>query len=539
MKKRFTAVLALVMALMLGLTACGNTNAGTSTGTNAGTNAGTTAGTTNSGDATGTENPLAGTYDITVWVSEIDGVKEQFAAQIDAFEAANPGVVINATIEGISEADSATQMITSVEDGADIYCFAQDQLARLVMAKALNPLGVSTSAQVTEMNDAGAVAAATVGGQLYCFPLTSDNGYYMYYDKSIVNEANLDSLEAIIADCEAAGKFFSMEVENAWYTASFFFATGCKSEWTTNDAGKFTAVDDTFNSPAGIVAVKGMQKILLSPMYNNSAAADAFAKGSGVVVSGPWCAADVQAILGDNYGATDLPSFTVDGQTYHMGSFSGNKLLGVKPQTDAVKAAVLQQLALYLTGEECQTQRFEKFNWGPSNLNAQNTDAVKTNPALSALAAQSAYAIPQGQIHGSWWDIGKQIATDARVAAETSDATAQAILDTYTASINALFAMSEDELNAWGVIGGINGTSWDTDFAMTEESAGVYVSDVLPLKAGEEFKVRQGKSWDVNFGQTFNGANVIVEADGNYKVKLTIISLDAGKEEAAIELIPQ
>jgi len=223
-----------------------------------------------------------------------------------------------------------------------------------------------------------------------------------------------------------------------------------------------------------------------------------------------------------------------------MGSFSGNKLLGVKPQTDAVRAAVLQQLALYLTGEECQTQRFEQFNWGPSNLNAQATDAVKTNPALSALAAQSAYAIPQGQIHGSWWDIGKQIATDARVANDTSDATAQKVLDTYTASINALFAMSEEELTAWGVIGGINGTSWDTDFHMTEESANVFVSDdVFALKAGEEFKVRQGKSWEVNFGTEFNGGNVVVEADGNYKVKLTIISLDAGKEEATIELIPQ
>ena len=100
--------------------------------------------------------------------------------------------------------------------------------------------------------------------------------------------------------------------------------------------------------------------------------------------------------------------------------------------------------------------------------------------------------------------------------------------------------MSDEELTAWGVIGGINGTSWDTDFHMTEESANVFVSDdVFALKAGEEFKVRQGKSWEVNFGTEFNGGNVVVEADGNYKVKLTIISLDAGKEEATIELIPQ
>ena len=518
MKKRFTAILALVMALMLGLTACGNNGAGNNEGAD-----------------------LTGTYDITVWVSEIDGVAELTAQQIDAFEAANPGVVINATIEGVTEADSASKMITSVEDGADIFCFAQDQLARLVMAKALNPLGTATAAKVTEMNDAGAVGAATVGGVLYCYPLTSDNGYYMYYDKSVVKEAHLDSLEDIIADCEAAGKQFSFELENAWYTASFFFATGCHSDWTTDDEGNFVSVDDTFNTPEGVVAVKGMQKVLHSKAYNNSSAADAFAAAvpSGVVISGPWCASAVQEILGENYGATDLPSFTVDGKTYHLGSFSGNKLLGVKPQTDAKKAAVLQQLALWLTGEECQTQRFEQYNWGPSNLKAQSTDAVKTNPALSALAAQSAYATPQGQIHGSWWDIGKQIGTDAK-ATGTSDAEVKAVLDAYTEKISALFQMSADEKNAFTVIGNINGDGWVTDLPMTKQADGTWISnEAYAMDTTTEFKVRQGKSWDVNFGTEFNGGNIKVETAGTYKVKLTIISLEKGQEAATIELIPQ
>ena len=515
MKKRFTAILALVMALMLGLTACGGGKGGDETA------------------------DLTGTYDITVWVSEIDGVAKLTEQQIDAFEAANPGVVINATIEGVTEADSASKMLTSVEDGADIFCFAQDQLARLVTAKALNPLGQATAAKVTEMNDAGAVGAATVGGVLYCYPLTSDNGYYMYYNKSVIPENHLDSLEDIIADCEKAGMNFSMEVENAWYTASFFFATGCTSDWTTNEEGKFTAVNDTFNSPAGIVAVKGMQKILHSKSYVGSSKATDFeaAVPSAVVVSGPWCASEVQAVLGENYGATDLPSFTVDGKSYHMASFTGNKLLGVKPQTDAKKAAVLQQLALWLTGEECQQQRFEQFNWGPSNKAVQATDAVKTNPALTALALQSAYSKPQGQIHGSWWDIGKQIATDAK-ATEATDSAIQAVLDTYTTSINALFQMSDDVLNAFTVIGSINGDGWSVDLPMTKQDDGSWITnEAYTMEAGVEFKVRQGKSWDVNFGGDGkkDGANFVVETAGTYKIKFTQIS----EEEGKVELIAQ
>ena len=49
---------------------------------------------------------LEGTYDITMWVSEIDGVTEMTQEMIDAFEKANPGIVINASIEGDPEGDA-------------------------------------------------------------------------------------------------------------------------------------------------------------------------------------------------------------------------------------------------------------------------------------------------------------------------------------------------------------------------------------------------------------------------------------------------
>ena len=480
---------------------------------------------------------LEGTYDVTVWVSELEGVKELTAQQIDAFEAAHPGIVINATVEGQSEADSATMMITDVESGADLYCFAQDQLARLVQVGALNKLGVQASQTVTELNDAGAVKAASVNGDLYCYPLTSDNGYFMYYDKSVVKESSLDSLEAIIADCEAAEKLFSFECETSgWYNASWFFATGCVSEWTTDAEGSFVSVNDTFNSDAGVVALKGMQKLLKSPCYNSSSNGSDFsaATPSAVVISGTWALSEVKAALGDNFGATDLPSFEVDGKSYHLGSFSGNKLMGVKPQLDAKKGAVLQQLALWLTGEQCQTERFNEFGWGPSNLNVQASDAVKSDVALSALAAQSAYAIPQGQIHGSWWDISKTYATAAKTA--TNDEELKAALVSYKAAIDGLFSMTEDEKSAFGLVGSFEGGSWETDIVLEQKPAGVYhTTSAIHFKAGDQFKVRQGKSWDVSYGANgeFNGANVTVETEGWYFVKFTL----AEDGTATLELV--
>ena len=472
---------------------------------------------------------LSGTYDITMWVSEKEGVTALTQQQIDAFEAANPGIVINATIEGVTEADAGSKVVADVASAPDIYCFAQDQLARLVQAAALAAPGQKAAETIKANNDKGSVAAASVAGTLYAYPMTSDNGYYMYYNTSIISAEDAESMEKIIAACEANNLKFRYALENAWYTASFFFATGCHSNWTMDTEGNFVNVDDTFNSAAGLAAMKGMQKLAQSTCYDSNA--DIFTDAA-VVITGIWNAEAAEAHFGANFGATDLPSFEVDGQSYHLGSYTGNKLMGVKPQTDAKKAAVLSLLAQYLTGEECQNQRYEQFQWGPSNINAQNSEAVQSNPSLAALAKQNAFGQPQGQIHGSWWDIAKVLGADARNA--TSDADLQTALDNYKKTIDGLFTMTEEQKNAWGVIGGICGTSWDVDFPMTESPAGTYTSEVLELKAGEEFKVRQGASWDVNFGVEFNGANIVVEADGKYQVQLVW----DGAQGGTVTLIP-
>ena len=97
--------------------------------------------------------------------------------------------------------------------------------------------------------------------------------------------------------------------------------------------------------------------------------------------------------------------------------------------------------------------------------------------------------------------------------------------------------MTDEQKQAWSVIGSICGTSWDTDFSMTKVSDNVYESAVLELKAEEEFKCRQGASWTVNFGSNgaIDGPNCVVDADGKYIVRLTIIS----DTQATIELIAQ
>lgn len=503
MKRTLAIVLALVM--VLGLCACKPSEPTNTNPSEGGTS-------------------LAGTYKVVIWTSEESS--DLFAQMVDEFNKTNTdGIKFEATFEKVSEADAGTNMLTDVEAGADIFCFAQDQFARLVQGGALAKLGASAQKIVSEANAKGVVAAATSGNEMFAYPMTADNGYFMYYDKSVIKEDSIDSLEKLIQDCEAAGKFFSMELQtSAWYIASFFFGAGCHSTWTTNDEGEFIAVDDDFNSDKGLIAVKGMEKLIKSPMHLSSSKGTEFANGAAVVVSGIWDYTTVSGILGDNMGVTDLPSFTVDGQEYHMGSFNGCKLMGVKPQTDATRQAALHKLAQYLTNEENQMKRFNTLAWGPANSNAQKSEAVQSNPGLAALLAQSPYSVPQGQIQGSWWDVAKVIGDDVKAA--TSEADLKQALQNYRDKIDSVFTMSDDVKNGFTVIGAIGGSSWDKDFEMTKDGDVFTSKDAFDLNAGDEFKVRQGLAWDVAYGAEpgvkENAPNFKVETAGKYYIVLDL-----------------
>ncbi len=458
----------------------------------------------------------AGTYTITVWASDMSvGL---FQEQIAEFNRSNEyGITINATVVPVSEADAANQTLQYPQDGADLYCFAQDQLALLVQNEALTGLGAAPAEKLRRENSAGAVAAASFNGTLYAYPLSASNGYFMYYDKSVIPEEDVDSLEALIADCERTNRFFAFEVESsAWYMASWFFATGCVSEWATDSTGNFISVKDTFNSPEGLIAAKGMKKLLDSPAFLDSSLAEELASRAAVVVSGTWDYLTAKSVLGGDLGVADLPSFTVDGKEYHLSSFNACKLLGVKPQTDEKKGAALHLLAQYLCGEQCQMERFEQLGWVPSNRNVQASPSVQADPALAALLQQNEYSVPQGMIHGSWWDIGRSLT--AEIGAASDEADLKAALKAYQGRIDLLFQNST-ELKSWGVIGSICGTSWDTDFPMTEIAPGVFRSEPLQLYAGDEFKVRYSGTWDLNYGIDGKyGENFRVEQSGTYYV---------------------
>nr|WP_297767687.1 extracellular solute-binding protein [uncultured Butyrivibrio sp.] len=370
--------------------------------------------------------------EVKVWVAEnvVDFTNEQ----IEAFKTAYPQYAgVNFTVEAVGEGDAAGNMITDVTAGADVFGFAQDQLTRLVTANALEEVNPDYLSAVESANSAGVVEAGKVGGTLYAYPMTADNGYFLYYDKSVVTDPS--TLEGIIEQCEAAGKNFYMDM-TGWYQVSFFFGTGCQLTYDTDDQGNFTGCNVDYASDKGLVALKEMIEVASSSAYQaGSSAGDAV--NYAAIIDGTWDADTVKSVLGDNYACAKLPTFTgSDGNTYQLSGFNGCKLLGVKPQEDEDKLQICDDLAYYLTSEEVQLARFNEVGWGPSNLNAQASDAVKANEALSALAEQFAYTIPQGNYPGDYWTRAESLAGDVKDSFQkASDEDLTKALEAYQADL--------------------------------------------------------------------------------------------------------
>ncbi len=320
-------------------------------------------------------------------------------------------------VSAMGEGDAATQLLTDVEAGADIFGFAQDQLARLVAAGALSKPGGMFLDNIKNNNDAGSIGAVTLNGDIYAYPETSDNGYFLYYDKSVVSDPS--TLEGIIEQCGAAGKNFYRDIQSGWYDVAFFFGTGAQCYYEYDTEGNVTGAVCDYSGDKGLAAMKAMVNMVKSKGKGYDQSPDGAASlfnpeggTAGALVSGTWDAATVKDFLGDNYAAVKMPTFTVDGKSYQMSGFGGFKLVGVKPQTDSDKLTFCHLVADYLTSEEMQLARFEANGWGPSNKNAQQSSGVQSDAALAALADQLQYCPGQGQYPNAYWDLTKAFGTD-------------------------------------------------------------------------------------------------------------------------------
>ena len=394
------------------------------------------------------QSESTGPINLTLWGAEED--QDFLKERVEAFKEEYPDQEFNIEIGTESESTAKDTVLTDIEAAADVFAFADDQLADLVDAGALLPIN-SDMDQVLQnyanksvedikaANVAVSIDDATKDGELYAFPTSADNGYFLYYDSDIFTEDDVKSWDSLLkaAEEKGGGKKVGMTLASGWYNSGFYYGAGFTTD--RNEDGT-TACDwnKEANGVSGVDVTRAVMKIAGDKNFmaiTDGDISNQIASGKlCAVVSGTWDSQNVEKVFG-GFAATTLPKFTAGDKEIQMGSVGGAKLMGVNSHCEYAGWGVL--LAEYLTNEESQTIHFEERQIGPSNLNAQNSDEVKNDIAISAVLEQSQYAVIQ-KVGGKFWDPSKTFGEKiAQGKIKDDDASIQKALDELVEGISA------------------------------------------------------------------------------------------------------
>ncbi len=348
------------------------------------------------------QTPDTGTVNLTVWGAEED--EELLSQIIGSFQEKYRGQAdFNITYMPQSESSCTNALMADLEQGADVFAFADDQLNTLVAAGALEP--VENAEAVKKANLPEAVLAASVNDTLYALPLTADNGYFLYYNKQYFSEDDIKSFDQMLTIAAENEKKISMEWSSGWYVYSLFGNTGLTVGLNDDGITNYCTWNSTDGSIKGTDVARAMQDIAMHPGFTSVDDAGFLAgvKNGTIIagVNGVWNSVALEQAWGRNFGAAKLPSYRCAGKQVQMASFSGYKLIGVNAYSKHREWAA--KLAEWISNEENQKLRFQLRGQGPSNINAAASDEVQNSPAIAALLAQSEFSCLQ-RIGGNFWD---------------------------------------------------------------------------------------------------------------------------------------
>ncbi len=347
-------------------------------------------------------NLPSGSVSLRVWGAEedadlvnqiIEGFIAEYGSQAD-FEI---------TFEPHSESGVKDEVLGDVLNAPDVFTFADDQLMAFVASGVLKK--VENDSEISGRNLESSVNAASVNDTLYAYPLTADNGYFLFYNKAVIPDDATATMDGLLAAAAAANKKVFLDMGSGWYMYTFFGNTDMEIGLNDDGISTYCNWNAKYTNIKGVDVADAMLKITANPAFVGHADFD-FATGvaNGTYaagVSGIWDENSVKEAWGDNYGAVKLPTYTVAGQQVQMASYAGYKLVGVNSYSP--NAAWAAKFADWMTNEANQTLRFQMRGQGPSNLNASASGDIAQSKAIAALQQQAPYSSLQ-RVGGTYWD---------------------------------------------------------------------------------------------------------------------------------------
>lgn len=353
----------------------------------------------------------AGAIKLTVWVSEAD---RAFAGEVvEAFKKKNPDKNYQFVIDIQGENDVATRVLNDVENAADVFSYANDQISKLINGDALARIAGERLDRVEDANSDGAMEAATikVKGEegVYGMPYT-DNTFFLYYNKAVLSETDVQSIDGILSKCDATKKF-AYPMTDGWYSTAFYFGKGLGYAVAYDDSLAETTIDVDFENQTGVAVTEAMFELVKDSRVkadaDDSKITAGFNDGSVIAAaSGIWNKTTIEGYLGENFAAAKLPTYTFDRgkateEQVQLTSFAGYKLMGVnnysKNKTDAL------DFAEFYTNKENQLKHFEARGFVPTDEDAREDERVQSDVCAKAITQQLAHSKTQKDVPSTLW----------------------------------------------------------------------------------------------------------------------------------------
>ena len=361
------------------------------------------------------EEPFIGTT-ISIWTTanEIELIEEIIEEYNDT---ALPENQIKAEIEIKDALRLPSEIIADPSNGPDLFfCYDSDYklLKKNNVLLSLENTGYDTIIRTN--NSPISIKCASIDNELYGFPFSVNNGYFLYYNATYLSEDDVKTLEGILAKCDEYEKKFCMDV-GGWYTASWFFANGVggpdSCSFHEDESGKIF-YDVSWDEPDVVQEIEYLVSI-----FQEHSNRWVVPTGAGIepglenqttiaAVSGTWNEPLIEQYC-ENIKATKLPTF----HGHQMGTFTGSSTYSLNSFKNEEQLEASAIIADLITNKEAQLRRAEKRNTPPCNLEAMEDPRYLDNAsmAIKALTDQvnACAAVQSVSVEMRYWDVGANI----------------------------------------------------------------------------------------------------------------------------------
>jgi arabinogalactan oligomer/maltooligosaccharide transport system substrate-binding protein len=311
-----------------------------------------------------------------------------------------PDIKVKLTQSPNGSANAKTDVGKDPAKAADVFEVPNDQLGQLAESGYINPLSPTAEKTVKANNTSVSVDGVTWKGKMYAFPF-AEQAQTIYYNKSKLTAEDVKSWDTLTSKGVLATDF-----SNSYNFYPVMFSAGTELFGKDGETLKGT----TANTEQGVNALKWLaaQKSNKGVMQTSNALNQLKSGHAQAIIDGPWDAANLKKILGDNFAVAPYPTINIGGEQKQMQAFLGIEAFAVNSHTDAKNQKAAAALAEFITNKQSQLIVYEESGQIPTDKATQASDKVASDPVAKAVMVMSkpgySTLMPKMPQMATFWD---------------------------------------------------------------------------------------------------------------------------------------